>query len=107
AGVDGENQIEWTRWLRTTVGLRADGSRYGVTNRIDARNSGTATAGILSPKGTITLGPWRSTEFYVNAGSGFHSNSALGTTLRYDLNGKAADPGTALGRAKGGAGGGR
>ncbi|HEY1304344.1 MAG TPA: TonB-dependent receptor [Vicinamibacterales bacterium] len=101
AGVYGENQVEWARWIRTTVGLRADGSRYSVTNKIDARNGGTATAGIISPKGTITLGPWRSTEFYVNAGTGFHSNSALGTTLRYDINGNPAEPVTPLVRAKG------
>jgi outer membrane receptor protein involved in Fe transport len=101
AGVYGENQIEWAPWLRTTVGLRADGSRYAVTDAIDARNSGTETAGIVSPKGTATFGPWRSTEFYVNAGSGFHSNSALGTTLRFDGQGNPADPVTPLVRAKG------
>jgi outer membrane receptor protein involved in Fe transport len=101
AGVYGENQVEWAPWLRTTVGLRADGSRYDVTNRVDSRNSGTANAGIVSPKGTVTFGPWRSTEFYVNAGTGFHSNSALGTTLRFDGNGNAADPVTPLVRAKG------
>ena len=101
AGVYGENQVEWARWFKTTVGLRADGSRYDVTNEIDARNSGTATAGIVSPKGTATFGPWRSTEFYVNAGTGFHSNSALGTTIRYDSNGNPVDPVTPLVRAKG------
>jgi len=101
AGVYGENQVEWAPWLRTTVGLRADGSRYAVTDANDARNSGTATAGIISPKGTATFGPWHSTEFYVNAGTGFHSNSALGTTLRFDGNGNPADPVTPLVRAKG------
>jgi outer membrane receptor protein involved in Fe transport len=100
-GVYGENQVEWAPWLKTAVGLRADGSRYDVTNRIDARNGGTETAGIISPKGTATFGPWRSTEFYVNAGSGFHSNSALGTTLKYDANGGAVNPVTPLVRAKG------
>jgi len=100
-GVYGENQIEWTPWLKTTLGLRADGSRYDVTDRVDARNGGTDTAGIVSPKGTVTLGPWRSTEFYVNAGSGFHSNSALGTTLKYDINGNPAAPVTPLVRATG------
>ena len=100
-GVYGENQIEWTPWLKTTLGLRADGSRYDVTDRVDTRNGGTDTAGIISPKGTVTLGPWRSTEFYVNAGSGFHSNSALGTTLKYDINGNPAAPVTPLVRATG------
>jgi hypothetical protein len=63
AGVYGENQVEWAPWLRTAIGLRADGSRYAVTDAVDGRNSGTATAGIVSPKGTVTFGPWRSTEF--------------------------------------------
>jgi outer membrane receptor protein involved in Fe transport len=101
-GVYGENQVEWARWFKTTVGVRADGSRYDVTNRIDARNGGVETAGIISPKGTATFGPWRSTEFYVNAGTGFHSNSALGTTLRYDAAGDPASAVTPLVRARGG-----
>ena len=101
AGVYGENQVEWTPWLKTIVGLRADGSRYSVTNLLDARNSGTSTAGIVSPKATATLGPWRSTELYVNAGTGFHSNNALGTTIAYDSAGNRVDPVTPLVRAKG------
>jgi outer membrane receptor protein involved in Fe transport len=96
-----ENQIEWTPWLRTTGGLRLDGSRYDVTNHTEVRNSGVETAGILSPKGTVTIGPFHSTEFYVNGGSGFHSNSALGTTLHVDGNGQPADPVTPLVRATG------
>jgi len=96
-----ENEVEWTRWLRTTAALRVDGSRYDVTNHVDDRNSGVASAGIVSPKGGVTFGPWRSTEVYVNAGTGFHSNSALGTTIKYDGNGEPADPVTPLVRAKG------
>jgi len=96
-----ENEIEWAPWLRSTAGLRVDGSRYDVTNHLDDRNSGVATAGIVSPKGGVTFGPWHSTEFYVNAGTGFHSNSALGTTIKYDGNGNPADPVTPLVRAKG------
>jgi len=41
------------------------------------------------------------TEFYVNAGTGFHSNSALGTTLRYDAAGDPASAVTPLVRARG------
>ena len=48
-GLYAENQIEWAPWLRTTAGIRVDGSRYSVTNLSDPRNSGTATAGIVSP----------------------------------------------------------
>jgi outer membrane receptor protein involved in Fe transport len=101
AGVYGENQVEWARWLKTTVGLHADGSRYSVTNRVDPRNGGTETAGIISPKGSATFGPWHSTELYVNAGAGFHSNSALGTTLKYDGDGDPVSPVTPLVRGRG------
>src|SRR4029453_5005615 len=48
-----------------------------------------------------TFGPWKGTEAYINAGTGFHSNSALGTTIRFDPNGNPADPVTPLVRAKG------
>ena len=30
---------------------------------------------------SLIFGPWAKTEFYVNAGSGFHSNDARGTTI--------------------------
>jgi outer membrane receptor protein involved in Fe transport len=96
-----DNQIEWAPWLRTNGGIRVDGSRYSVTNLVDERNSGKSNAGIVSPKGTVTLGPWKSTEFYVNGGTGFHSNNALGTTIHYDSNGAAVEPVTPLVRAKG------
>jgi len=55
----------------------------------------------VSPKGGATLGPWKATEFYVNAGTGFHSNSALGTTLTRDSAGNPIEPVTPLVRAKG------
>ena len=100
-GFYAENQVEWSSWLRTTTGIRGDGSHYKVTDKLDARNSGTANAGIFSPKGTATFGPWSGTEFYVNAGMGFHSNDARGTTISYDSNGEPVDRVTPLVRAKG------
>jgi outer membrane receptor protein involved in Fe transport len=96
-----ENQVEWAPWLRTTAGIRIDGSRYDVTDKLNSVNSGTATAGIVSPKGTVTLGPWGGTEIYVNGGLGFHSNDARGTTLKVDPDGNPVDPVTPLVRAKG------
>ena len=101
AGVYAQNEVAWTPWLRTTFGVRLDGSRY----RVDANsplNSGTSSAGIVSPKAGITLGPWKSTEFYGNAGTGFHSNNALGTTLTRDAEGNPVAPVTPLVRAVGG-----
>jgi len=64
-------------------------------------NSGTSTAGIVSPKAAATFGPWKSTEFYANAGTGFHSNDARGTTIVVDTAGNPANRVTPLVRAKG------
>jgi outer membrane receptor protein involved in Fe transport len=103
-GVYAQNEIEWTPWLRTTVGLRGDASRYRV-DALDPANSGTASAGIVSPKGGAVIGPWKGTELYVNAGTGFHSNNALGTTVTRDANGDPVEPVTPLVRAIGAEGG--
>ena len=44
-------------------------------------NSGTANAFMGSPKFAVVLGPWAKTEFFFNAGEGFHSNDARGVTI--------------------------
>ena len=100
AGVYGQSEVEWSPWFRTTAGLRADGSSYRVT-ALDPVNSGTATAGRISPKGSATFGPWKGSEFYLNAGAGFHSNSALGTTITRDPEGNPVDRVTPLVGAEG------
>ena len=99
-GVYAQNEIEWAPWLRTTAGLRADASHYRV-GALEAANSGTANAAIVSPKGGAVIGPWKGTELYVNAGTGFHSNNALGTTVTRDGDGNPVDPVTPLVRATG------
>lgn len=70
-------------WLRVQPSLRADGFHFDVDSDNPA-NSGTETDGIVSPKLNLIFGPWRDTEFYVSAGTGFHSNDARGTTIRID-----------------------
>jgi hypothetical protein len=101
AGVYAQNEVEWVPWLRTVVGLRGDVARFRVT-ALDPANSGVASSGLVSPKAGLTLGPWRGTEFYVNAGTGFHSNDARGTTMTRDAEGNPVDRVTPLVRAKGG-----
>jgi outer membrane receptor protein involved in Fe transport len=81
--------------------LRADATRFHVDDRIDPVNSGAATAGLVSPKGGVTVGPWRATEFYVNAGEGFHSNDARGVLAVRDPSGAPITPVTPLVKAKG------
>ena len=66
------------------------------------RTAARRSAGIVSPKGGVVLGPFKGTEFYVNAGLGFHSNDARGTTITRDpATGEPVDPVTPLVRAKG------
>jgi len=96
-----QNETEWAPWLRTIAGIRVDGNRFRV-DAADPENGGTRRAGIVSPKGGVIIGPFNGTEFYVNAGSGFHSNDARGTTIARDPStGEAVDPVTPLVRAKG------
>jgi hypothetical protein len=69
--------------------VRADHYRYTV-DASNPLNGGKTSAGRVGPKVSLILGPWRSTEFYVNGGNGFHSNDARGTTITVDP--KTGDP---------------
>ena len=73
----------WTDWLRTEAGLRFDEFDFSVRSDLRA-NSGDVTDSIVQPKLTVVLGPWAETELFLNAGRGFHSNDARGTTIRVD-----------------------
>jgi len=89
-GIYGQTSVEVTPWLRTIVGARADQGRFKVNSLTNAANSGSASAHLVSPKFAIILGPWSKTEFFFNAGRGFHSNDARGTTATVDP--KTGDP---------------
>jgi hypothetical protein len=78
-----DTRVRWTEWLRTSVGVRADGYYADVRSDTPA-NSGKATDGIVNPKLGLVLGPWFDTELYVNYGGGFHSNDARGVTATVD-----------------------
>ena len=100
-GLFGQTEIEWSRVFRTTFGLRGDAYRFDVESN-NPLNSGRENDGMVSPKFTAVLGPWQSTEFYVNAGLGFHSNDARGATITVDpKTGEPAERVTPLVRAKG------
>jgi outer membrane receptor protein involved in Fe transport len=83
------NAIEWSPWLRTVAGLRADFYRFDVASSIP-ENSGKANDSIVSPKLSAVFGPWSNTEYFLNWGRGFHSNDARGTTISVDP--KTGDP---------------
>jgi outer membrane receptor protein involved in Fe transport len=77
------SEIEWSRTVRTTFGLRGDIYRWNVASD-NPLNSGKDASGIVSPKVSAAFGPWGGTEFYANWGLGFHSNSGWGITLMVD-----------------------
>ena len=75
-----QNTLHWTDWLRTNVGWRGDFYQTSVNSFFTPANSGSANAFIGSPKFGVVLGPFARTEFFINAGEGFHSNDARGVT---------------------------
>ncbi len=93
AGIYFKNETFWLEKLRTIAGLRGDFIRNDVTQianglsntnaaaaaTLNAQNSGKSSGGIMSPKFGIILGPWYDTEYFINTGSGYHSNDARGT----------------------------
>jgi outer membrane receptor for Fe3+-dicitrate len=80
-GLYGENDTRWLPWLRTVAGLRTDRFDFDVNSSV-AANTGQRSAQINSPKLSVIFGPWNQTEYFFNAGLGFHSNDARGTTAR-------------------------
>ena len=100
-GIYFENSTRWSEKFRSVVGLRADVFQFQVDSDNPA-NSGSGTAARFSPKLSLIFGPWNKTEFYVNAGHGFHSNDARGTTITVDpQTGAPVDKVTPLVAAKG------
>jgi len=83
AGFWADTTLRATAWLRGTVGMRVDGMTGRVRSTL-AENSGTATEFVASPKFGLVLGPWRGTELFLNAGTGFHSNDLRGATIGVD-----------------------
>jgi len=102
AGVFASNDTQWTDWMRSIAGLRYDRYRFDVDSLSTPQNSGDVSAGIWSPKLSLVFGPWAQTEYFVNAGYGFHSNDARGVTIQVDpATGDPVDPATPLVRSKG------
>jgi outer membrane receptor protein involved in Fe transport len=96
-----ENSTTWTDYFRTVAGIRQDYYRFDVNSDLVA-NSGVDKDSIGSPKLSFIFGPWAKTEYYINLGTGFHSNDARGSTLKIDpKTGLAADKVSPLVRSKG------
>jgi outer membrane receptor protein involved in Fe transport len=99
--VYGQTTLQLFPKVRSILGLRADLYNFDVTSNIPA-NSGDESDSLVSPKISIVLGPWKSTEYYFNYGYGFHSNDARGSTIAVDpITGEPAERVDPLVRAKG------
>lgn len=100
-GLYAENTIAWLPWLRSVAGLRLDRFQWDVRGQL-ADNSGRTSDSLVSPKLSLILGPWARTEFFLNAGRGFHSNDGRGTVIRVDpRTGETATPVPGLVRSNG------
>jgi outer membrane receptor protein involved in Fe transport len=100
-GLYAQAQSQWTPWLRSVVGARADMHAFSVRSD-HPENSGRRSAALVSPKASLILSPFASAEFYASAGRGFHSNDARGVVLRVDpLTGESASPADPLVRSRG------
>jgi outer membrane receptor protein involved in Fe transport len=80
-GVFAEHRVQWTPTFRSVVGGRGD-LQFADVNRLDdPADSGNASTALFSPKLTLAWGPWDKTEYFLQAGYGFHSNDVRGATL--------------------------
>jgi len=68
----------WMPWIRSVVGMREEIYRAADHSLTSPQAKTTVTQTLFQPKGSLILGPWRSTEFYLSAGRGFHSDDARG-----------------------------
>jgi outer membrane receptor protein involved in Fe transport len=77
AGLYYQEKVRWTDWLRSTVGLRGD--MFWATDDSSLPGASTQTTAFMpGPKAGLVFGPFAKTEFYINAGMGFHSNDVRG-----------------------------
>ena len=85
-GIYAENTTRWTRWLRTVLGVREE--FYNATDRSEITGfKGIGAQALFQPKGSLILGPWAHSEFYLSAGRGFHSDDVRGVFQTLPLEG--------------------
>ncbi len=100
-GVWLEAESRWRPWFRSVVGVRGDLYTFNVSGD-RPENGGSHTASIVSPKASLIVAPSATTELYLSAGLGFHSNDARGTTITVDpITGSPVRPVDPLVRSRG------
>jgi hypothetical protein len=87
-----ETTTRWTPWLRTVIGLREEYYRASDHSFISGFQ-GSASQTLFQPKGSLVIGPFHQTEFYVSAGRGFHSDDVRGVFGTVPLEGVPAAAG--------------
>lgn len=100
-GIFYQNEFKWSEKVRTVVGLRGEFYSDEVTNILIPQGSGSASTKIFLPKGSLILGPWDKTEFYLDGGYSFHSNNAEGVVGGYDTQGNFLGKSQLLSPARG------
>lgn len=102
SGAYAQVESRWTSSLRTVLGLRGDAFTFDVSSNRPL-NSGSTSAGIVSPKASLIWTPDERAELYVSGGLGFHSNDARGAVQMVDpITGEAVHPVDPLVRSRGG-----
>jgi outer membrane receptor protein involved in Fe transport len=69
-----QTTTHWLPWFRSVLGLREDFYSGGDAGT----NPGAASASLFQPKGSLIFTPVDTTEFYLSAGKGFHSDDLRG-----------------------------
>jgi hypothetical protein len=96
------SQVKWAEKVRSVIGARGDYFHFDDVSKDTPANSGHAEAKLFSPKGSLVLGPWNHTEFYLNGGFSFHSNDARGVVGSVDpTTGEPVSKSPGLVRSKG------
>ncbi|MGA2711415.1 MAG: TonB-dependent receptor plug domain-containing protein [Steroidobacteraceae bacterium] len=69
-----QDSTHWNEWFRSVLGLREDYQR----GTDEGTNHGTASRGLTEPKVNLIFGVSSTTDLYVSAGRGFHSDDLRG-----------------------------
>jgi outer membrane receptor protein involved in Fe transport len=76
-------EVSFRRLLRVSAGLRTDYFVFDAASRVSPA-AGLVGAARVSPKGSVLVRPHAATDFFLNVGTGFHSNDARGVVLPKD-----------------------